>query len=106
MNDESARASSKARPKLWIAVIGAGGAAIAVVPPRVTAFRSTAGINQQGAGNTAISGSTLNSNNTTHNTFISMWEEGARTLVGAGPKTVVTCRRCLSAHQTALLAHS
>jgi hypothetical protein len=83
MSYESTRAAQRTR--VWIAAVGAVGAAIAIIPPMVTAFRSGPGFNQQGTGNTAISGSTVNSNNRTNITYVSMWVDGLRAMVGAKP---------------------
>jgi hypothetical protein len=79
--------------KVWLAILSTVAAGIAIVPPTITAFRASPTSSQSGTGNVAVVGSTVGSNNQTlnetHNTFLSMWVEGARTIVGAQPKAVL-----------------
>lgn len=79
---------AKSHTKVWLAVVGVVGTLIGIVPPVITAVRAIPTVSQPGNGNTANIGSTVNSNNQTHNTYVSMWVEGARTLFGAAPKTI------------------
>ncbi len=85
--DTSPPAKSKSHTKVWLAVVGVAGALIGIVPPMITAMRSVPTVSQPGNGNTANVGSTVNSNNQTQNTYVSMWFEGARTIFGAAPKS-------------------
>lgn len=78
---------SKSHTKVWLALVGVIATAIGVVPPVITAMRATPTVSQPGSGNTANIGSTVNSNNQTQNTYVSMWVEGARTIFGAAPRS-------------------
>lgn len=87
------RSKAKSHTKVWLAVVGVVGTLIGIVPPAITALRSTPTVSQPGNGNTANIGSTVNSNNQTQNTYLSMWVEGARTILGAAPRSVQASTR-------------
>ena len=90
MNSAATKVAPRPNTRVRIAVIGAIVAVIAVIPPLVTAWRSMSGMSQQGTGNTQINGRDINSNNQTNNTFVSMWVDGVRTLVGTNSKPVAS----------------
>ncbi|WP_152606485.1 hypothetical protein [Aquabacterium sp. NJ1] len=91
--DTSPPGKSKSHTKVWLAVVGVAGSLIGIVPPVITALRSIPTVSQPGNGNTAMVGSTVNSNNQTQNTYVSMWVEGARTIFGAAPKSAQVAAR-------------
>ncbi|MDB5800606.1 MAG: hypothetical protein JWL63_1545 [Rhodocyclales bacterium] len=80
----------KSKLKLWIAVVSAITAAVAIIPPAITVLRATPSVSQTGTGNSAVIGSTVGSNNQTTNTYLSMWVEGTRALVGISPTSQLT----------------
>jgi len=80
---------SRLSVRIWLAIFSTIAAGIAIVPPAITAFRASPTAAQTGTGNVAVIGSTVGSNNVTTNTYLSMWVEGARTIVGSNPRPVV-----------------
>lgn len=91
--DLSPSNKAKSHTKVWLAVVGVVGSLIGIVPPVITAVRSIPTVSQPGNGNTAIIGGTVNSNNQTQNTYVSMWIEGARTIFGAAPRSAQASAR-------------
>lgn len=90
MPSEEKFETPKSKLKLWIAVVSAISAAVAIIPPAITVLRASPSVSQTGTGNSAVIGSTIGSNNKTTNTYISMWVEGTRALVGISPKSQLT----------------
>ncbi|RZL03364.1 MAG: hypothetical protein EOP36_05115 [Rubrivivax sp.] len=84
-----ARPKTRSATKIWLAVLSTITAGIAIVPPMIAAFRASPSASQNGNGNTAVIGSTVGSNNQTNNSYLSMWVEGARTIVGTNTRPAV-----------------
>jgi hypothetical protein len=78
--------AKKSNVKVKLAVISALTGIIAIVPPLISAVRTGPAISQSGTGNSA----TVGSNNHTTNNYVSMWFEGAKTMVGVNQKPVIS----------------
>jgi hypothetical protein len=97
MQEATPPVRSTSHVKLWLAIIGVAGAAVAIVPPAITALRASPTVSQAGGNGTAIIGSTVDSHDridnrishhattTTTNNYWSMWKAGAAAMLGGGP---------------------